>query len=240
MSTKLICYLSLGYPSIEKSIDAAKAYVQSGCDIIEVGWPTYNAYLDSEFIGYTMKAALDACKEPEAYYQAILKIKESNPSAQVLLVAYEHTLEEIGVDRFMEFCIQNSILDLILVGTKDDCIKNKLMENGLRISCYIEYDLPDNQIAEARNSNSFVYLQAKPTGRIKQGYETLEQCIGYVRNKEISAPIYCGVGISTRDDVQMASKAGADGVFIGSAVIKLQDQPESLKEFIKDLKSGVI
>jgi tryptophan synthase alpha chain len=31
---KLICYLSMGYPSIEHSIKIAKEYVKAGCDII--------------------------------------------------------------------------------------------------------------------------------------------------------------------------------------------------------------
>jgi len=38
----LICYLSNGYPSIESSIDAAKTYVDAGCDIIEIDFPSRN------------------------------------------------------------------------------------------------------------------------------------------------------------------------------------------------------
>ena len=35
----LICYLTNGNPSIEGTIEMAKTYVASGCDIIEVDLP---------------------------------------------------------------------------------------------------------------------------------------------------------------------------------------------------------
>ena len=32
MSIKTICYLSFGYPTIEKSIEMAGRYIEGGCD----------------------------------------------------------------------------------------------------------------------------------------------------------------------------------------------------------------
>lgn len=238
MSTKLICYLSLGYPTLEESIEIAKVYVESGCDMIEIGWPTDNGFLDSEFIASKMKAALEKCSDSKLYYEAIRKIRRDNPSTPLLLLIYEHTLESLGTSKVIEFCRDNSIEGIILVGTKDNTIKNQLMENGLKVSCYVPFDLPEEQVKEAADSNGFVYLQAKPSGKVREGCDTLQSCIKYLRDSGITAPIYCGVGIYTPEDVSMASLAGADGVFIGSSIIKKYDDLNGLRQFIKDLKTG--
>ena len=47
MSIKTICYLSFGYPTIEKSIEMAGRYIEGGCDAIEVSIPPKDPYRDS-------------------------------------------------------------------------------------------------------------------------------------------------------------------------------------------------
>lgn len=49
MSIKTICYLSFGYPTIEKSIEMAGRYIEGGCDAIEVSIPPKDPYRDSAF-----------------------------------------------------------------------------------------------------------------------------------------------------------------------------------------------
>ncbi|MGH3443769.1 MAG: tryptophan synthase subunit alpha, partial [Nocardioidaceae bacterium] len=49
----LVGYLPAGFPDIEGSIDAMRAMVESGCDVIEVGLP----YSDPVMDGPTIQAA---------------------------------------------------------------------------------------------------------------------------------------------------------------------------------------
>lgn len=51
----LIGYLPAGYPDVQGSIDACKAMVESGCDIIEVGI----AYSDPVMDGPTIQRAAE-------------------------------------------------------------------------------------------------------------------------------------------------------------------------------------
>lgn len=239
MATKLIGYLAYGYPTIEKSIETAEVYIKSGCDVIEVGYPTDNAYLDNETIQNTMKDALNKTTDPERYFAGIGMIRKNHPEVELLFLVYEHTIVEIGYNKFVELCREEEIEDIILVGNKDEIIKDKLIKDGFKISIYVTYELPENPIKEALNSNGFVYLQAKPSGLVKEGYETLDSCIGYLREKGIKTPIYAGVGIQTAEDVNMVSKAGADGVFLGSALLKIQEDYEKLSSFIKMMKGAI-
>lgn len=235
---KLICYLSNGYPSIQDSIRMAKTYVDAGCDIIEIDFPSRNPYLESEYISSRMAKALEACSNFDAYMEGMIETKRNLPDTTFILMVYENTIEEIGYDKFTRFCLDNDFHDMILVGIKDDVIKNKLIADGIRVSCYVQFDLQEQEILHAKESNGFVYLQAKPApGQARPEYPELKDCIQYLREQGIDAPIYCGVGIHQPEDAAMAKTAGADAVFVGSTILKLHNEPEKLAEKIREFKA---
>lgn len=233
----LICYLSNGYPSLEDSAQMARTYVEAGCDIIEIDFPSHNPYLESEYIAGRMAKALEACSDFNKYMESMAEIKKALPKTQFILMVYENTVEEIGVDKFIDFALKNNYLDVILVGLKDEAIKNKFIENGLRVSCYVQFHLPKDEVEYALQSNGFVYLQAVPSpGQATKEYPELKDCIQFLRSKGISNPIYCGVGIHTIDDAAMVKRAGGDGAFIGSAILRLHNDKTALMEKIRHFK----
>lgn len=233
---KLICYLSNGYPTIDASIEMAKIYSEAGCDVIEVDFPSHNPYLEGEFIAGRMKDALEECSDYEKYMEGIKRVKQENPDTLLLLLAYDNTIEEIGEEKFIRFCRDNNFQDMIYVGKNLD-LQKKLISSGLKISCYVQFDLPENEVMAARNSNGFVYMQAKPmSNNINPEYPTLKACIDYLKSIGIEREIYCGVGIRDAEDIRMAKDSGADGVFVGSTILKLHNNVNLLKETIKTLK----
>lgn len=236
--TKVICYLSNGYPSIEKTLETADLYVQGGCDIIEVDLPTDNPYLDNEFIGGRMAKAYQVDSNYDHYLDTIATIRNKYPEKEMLIVLYEHSLVTIGVEKFTQFCLEHGTKDIILVGSETNDVKNQLMANGIKVSSYIQFHLPEEEIELAKNSNGFIYLQAKSVGLEKDGCHTLKECIRYLRECGFNQSIYCGVGISTPADVKLVAEAGGDGAFIGSAVLKKQDNPDELVSFINQLKDA--
>ncbi len=236
----LICYLSNGYPSIESSIDVAKTYVEAGCDIIEIDFPSRDPYLEGDFIANRMREALKACDDYEKYMEGMIKIKKSLPQTSFILLVYENTIKEIGVDKFIKFCVDNDFSDIILCGLEDDKIKNAIIANKLRVSCYVQRKLDRTEILYAKESNGFVYLQAKTRdeSEINKTYPTLESCISYLREEGIERPIYCGVGIHTPEDALYAKNAKADAIFVGSAILKVQEDKSQLIKVIRSFKNN--
>lgn len=236
--TKLICYLSNGYPNLEKTLETADFYVEGGCDIIEVDIPTDNPFLDNEYIGGRMSKAFAQDQNYDHYLNTISSIRSKYPEQAMLIVLYEHTVKDIGIEKFIKHCKDNSTMDIILAGPENNDVKNELMEQGIRVSSYIQFHLPDEEIELAQSSNGFIYLQAKSVGKEREGCNTLADCIEFLRQKGLKQPIYCGVGVSTPEDVKMVAESGGDAAFIGSAVLKKQDHPKELIQFIKELKSA--
>lgn len=234
----LICYLSNGYPSIASSKEMAKHYVDAGCDIIEIDFPAHDPYLESEFIANRMHVALEACSDYEKYMEGMAEIKKSLPNTRFILLAYESTVLEIGYERFIAFCRENDFKDIILVGLKDDETKNRFIADGMGVSCYVQFQMLPEEVASAKNSNGFVYMQGKPgEGQINPDYPTLKDCIAHLRSLGITRPIYCGVGIHAPADAKMAKEAGADGIFVGSAVLKLHEDIPAMSKTIQDFKA---
>jgi tryptophan synthase alpha chain len=66
----LIGYLPAGYPSVEGSIDAMKAMVDAGCDVIEVGLP----YSDPVMDGPTIQAAAQAAPEAGTRTSDVMRV----------------------------------------------------------------------------------------------------------------------------------------------------------------------
>lgn len=236
---ELICYLNNGYPSIEASEEMARFYTEAGCDIIEIDFPSRNPYLEGELIASRMGEALQACDDYSVYMAGMVRIKTALPGTKFILLAYENTVEEIGLDAFTDFCLDNGFMDLILVGMKSETVKDRLIDCGVRVSCYVQYNLDPQEVEYAKQSNGFVYLQGKPTdGKVNPQYTTLGDCVSYLRGQGIARPIYCGVGIHTPEDVTMAKQAGADGVFVGSAILTKQHDIPAMQDVIRAFKKN--
>lgn len=231
----IILYLSNGYPTLENSIKMAHRYVDAGCRILEVDFPSKNPYLEGELIAGRMAKALENCDDYDKYMEEILVIKKELPEAKILLLAYDNTIEEIGIEKYVAYCKDNGFQDLLYVGGPE--VKDALIAAGLNVTCYVQFQMDEAEIEMAKNSNGFVYLQAKPTpgqGFINPKYPTLKDCVQGLRDCGIDRPIYCGVGVHAPEDVKMVKEAGGDAAFVGSAILKLWDDPEAMEAKIKE------
>ena len=235
---KLICYLSNGYPSLEESAQIAGWYAESGADMVEIDLPARKPYLDGEYIAGRMASALARCGQYDAYMSNIAHIARNSPGVAVLVLVYEETLLEVGVDKFITFFTEHGIKDVILVGLTSDKVKNQLIAGGMRVACYVRYGMDPVEIESAKESNGFVYLQATPDpGQTNPAFPQLADCINELRRQGITRPIYCGVGVATPSDFAAIRDAGADGAFVGSTILKLYRDPQKLKATIREFKT---
>ena len=232
----IILYLSNGYPTLDASLQMAKEYADAGCGIIEIDFPSHDPYLESKLIAGRMAKSLEAC-DYDKYMEEIVRVKQELPNVKLLVLSYENTIQEIGPDKFIKFCLDNDFKDVLLVGLSSNEIKDKIIAAGIRVSCYVQFQMLPEEIESAKNSNGFVYLQAKPNetqGYVNPKYPTLKDCVQCLRDAGIDRPIYCGVGVHAPEDVKMVKEAGGDAAFVGSAILKLQDDIPAMKEKIRE------
>ena len=58
------------------------------------------------------KKALESCDDYEKYMDSIVAIKNKLPDVKILVLAYENTVEEIGTQEFIDFCLDNDLKDI--------------------------------------------------------------------------------------------------------------------------------
>lgn len=234
---EVILYLSNGYPTIESSVQMANEYAEAGCGIIEIDFPSHDPFLESDLIANRMKKALEVCDDYAKYMEEIVQVHNNLPNVKLLVLSYENTILEIGVEKFIKFCLDNEFKDVLLVGLTSDEVKNQCINAGLRVSCYVQYQMLEEEILRAKESNGFVYMQAKPTpgqGYVNDKYPTLKDCINGLRAHGIDRSIYCGVGVHSPEDITMVKEAGADAAFVGSTILNLQNDIPTMKTKIKE------
>lgn len=234
---EVILYLSNGYPTLEASLQMAKEYADAGCGMIEIDFPSRNPYLESELIKGRMAKALEECDDFDKYMEEIIEVKKALPNVKLLVLSYENTIQEIGVEKFIRFCLDNDFMDVLLVGLSSEEIKDQIIAAGIRVSCYVQFQMLEEEIESAKKSNGFVYLQAKVTpgqGHVNPKYPTLKDCVQGLRDAGIDRPIYCGVGVHAPEDVKMVKEAGGDAAFVGSTILKLQEDIPAMKEKIRE------
>ena len=233
----LVCYLSNGYPNAEATLENAEVYIKGGCDVIEIDLPTDNPYIDGEKLQKRMIASYKSDPTLQSHIETFSRLRKKYLNQRFIILAYEKTIVQIGIERFISVYKENEIEALILVGNKDDQIKNELMENNVSVVSYVEKSLTKKAIENANSSNSFIYLQAK--SEEKKYLDDLKSTIEKLKNEiDNEKKVYCGVGIASAKDIGKVKVSGANGVFVGSAVFTKESDKQLMENFIAKLKQN--
>ena len=146
----------------------------------------------------------------------------------------------IGAEKLGEFCEKHHIVNVISGDLHDPEAIAALRKHGVKLARSVNYKMNEDDIQRCIHTDGFTYMQAFPSeGQyVKPGFEELETCIRYLRERKVSEPIYCGAGIKSPADAARVKAAGGQGFFVGSSIIKLYDTPEKLVELIREYKKA--
>ncbi len=241
MSVKVICYLSFGYPTIEESAKMAEYYIEGGCDAIEVSIPPKNPYRDSAYLQELFYQAMDRCSDYEEYLKGIAAMADKHPETEFFFVLYHEVIMAIGAEKLGRFCRGHHITNIIFGDLHDEEAIGTLHRCGVKLARSVNYKMEEADIGRCMQADGFTYMQAFPgEGQyVKPGFEKLETCIQYLRERRVSEPIYCGAGIKCPADAAKVKAAGGNGFFAGSSIIKLYEKPEELVKLIREYKEAV-
>lgn len=234
---KLIGYLSNGYPTLEESKERALRYVKNGVEIIEADFPAEDPYLDNDLLKSRIFKARENTTNYEDYMEAIIDLHKELPNIELMINIYERTLLVIGVDRFAEFMKEINTNAFLLAGNEFPELRKQLEDKGLFMSSFVTRAMHEEDLKLAGESNGFIYMEGfGDETKYSAKYPELKDCIQKVRSIiGNERKINCGIGVHTPELLKEVYDAGADGVFLGSMVIKLEDDLEKQEALIRDL-----
>jgi tryptophan synthase alpha chain len=238
----LIGYLPTGYPSVDVSIDALVALVESGCDIVEVGVPYSDPGMDGPVIATATEAALQGGVRVRDTLRAVEAISSAGGNAVVM--TYWNLMLHYGIDAWSRDLAAAGGLGMItpdlIPDEADEWLAASEAHDLDRIFLVAPSSTPERLAKTVEASRGFVY--AASTMGVTGARDAVSSAAPELvrRVKEIS-DIPVGVGLGVRSREQAAEIAAfADGVIVGSALVSaLTDGLAAVRTLTEELAVGV-
>ncbi|MDP4673414.1 MAG: tryptophan synthase subunit alpha [Solirubrobacteraceae bacterium] len=227
----LMPYMMGGFPDLETSLAIGNGYVDGGADLIELGVPFSDPLADGPVIQSAGSAALAG----GATLDLVLGVaRELSPRVPVVLMCYSNAILARGTDQFVDEIASAGVSGLIVPdlpleeapATAERCAGADIAFIGLAAPTSTDQRLA--AIGEATEGFLYTVAVAGTTG--ERGEESnYNEVISRVRS-HTSAPVALGFGISTPQQASAAADAGADGVIIGSRLVREATESSSPAE----------
>jgi tryptophan synthase alpha chain len=218
----LMPYMMGGYPDLERSRAIAAASVAAGADLIELGVPFSDPLAD----GPVIHAAATATLAQGVRLSDVLELAGSfSQRLPVILMAYANTVLTPGAERFLDRLADAGVSGLIvpdLPYEESEQLLDAAARRGLALVPLVAPTTPDARLAAiGARATGFLYVVSftGTTGERAAGPATLPTLIARAK-ASTTVPVALGFGISTPEQAAAAAAAGADGVIIGSRLVR--------------------
>lgn len=240
----LSIYFTAGYPKLEETLPIMKALEESGADIIEIGVPYSDPVADGPTIQESNMVALSNGMSLRKLFEQI-KDMRSQINVPVILMGYLNPIIQYGMEEFCRKCKEVGVDGIIV---PDLPIKQYMAEYkemfdryNLRNTFLISPQTSDKRIREIDEfSDGFIYMVSSHsiTGAKKGITEEQIQYFQKVKDMGLKSPKLIGFGISDHDTFTEASNY-SNGAIIGSAFIKVLQNPGNLIDNVKTYIKGI-
>ena len=249
----LVGYLPAGYPTVDGGIEAMKAMVDAGCDVIEVGLP----YSDPVMDGPVIQAAAQRALEGGVRTSDVLRTVEAVAAtgSPTLVMTYWNPVARYGVERFARDLANAGGAGLITPDLTPDSGADWVAAaeaHDLDRVFLVAPSSTDQRIAmTVAASRGFVYAAAVMgvTGARSTTSDLAAPLVARTRaavlDQGVDTPVAVGIGVSNGDQAAEVA-AYADGVIVGSAFVRCLLENDSsasglaaLTELTDDLAEGV-
>ncbi len=218
----LMPYLMGGFPDVEASVAVGLAYADAGADLIELGVPFSDPLADGPVIHAAATRALAAGANVHAVLDAGARIAERVP---VILMCYANPLLARGPERFAGELAVRGISGLIVPDLpleESAAVLAACDEAGVALVPLVAPTTNDQRMAAiGATARGFVYTVSVTgtTGERSAIGADLAALLARVKAHS-SVPVAAGFGISTGEQAAAAAAAGADGVIVGSRLVR--------------------
>jgi tryptophan synthase alpha chain len=244
----LIPYVTAGDPDLEMTKRLVREMVRRGGDIIEIGVPFSDPLADGPIIQRASQRALQGGTTLRKILQTVSELRHEVDVPLVLMTYYNPVLR-YGEEAFVADALDAGV-DGIIIPDLPPEEGQSLMElttdtplEMIFLAAPTSTSARLALISEA--SRGFIYYVSRfgTTGVRDQLADDLRIMLEKVR-ASTSKPIAVGVGVSTPEHVRLVAEL-ADGVVVGSAILKLiedledrVDRLEHVGDFVAALKAA--
>jgi tryptophan synthase alpha chain len=199
-----------------------EACVQAGADVLELGMP----YSDPLADGPVIHAAGSRALEAGANVAGVLEVARSlSASVPVVLMCYANMVYAPGADAFVERLEQSGACGLIVPDLPEGEAEEVLEAcdgRGLALVPLVAPTTTSERLAAiGARARGFLYAVSVvgTTGERRALGERFAEVVAHAK-ASAEVPVALGFGIGTPEQAAQAADAGADGVIVGTRLVR--------------------
>ena len=215
--------------------ELARAAVDGGADIVELGFPFSDPLADGPVVRRAGERALKRGMRTRACLDVLARTRELASDVPLVPMTYSSILEAYGWERFATDLAAAGGTSMIVAdlpaGEKPEVRRVQL----------VAPTSTDERIAFAGGqTDGWLYLVTL-TGTTGARADLSPALAGLVERARrlVSVPLYAGFGISTPEHARAAA-ALTDGVVVGSRAVEVAEEgPDALRDYVASLRSAL-
>jgi tryptophan synthase alpha chain len=244
----LMPYMMGGFPDLESSRRIGEAYIEAGADLIELGVPFSDPLADGPVIHAAATRALAA---GVTLGDVVALGAELGRRVPVILMCYVNPILARGVERFAEELVAAGVCGLIVPDVPFEEAGELWASCSERELGWVPLVAPttsaERMAAVGAVARGFLYVVGV-TGTTGErdgtdpAHSGAEELLARAR-AATQAPVALGFGISTPEQAAAAAAAGADGVIVGSRLVRAAGAadggPDAVAGLVRDLSAAL-
>jgi tryptophan synthase alpha chain len=215
--------------------ELARAAVEGGADIIELGFPFSDPLAEGPVIRRASERALARGMRTHACLDVLARTHELLPETPLVPMTYAAILEAYGYETFASDARGRGATSFILV---DLPVEEQPALRRIQLVAPTSTEERIRVAAEATDGWLYLVSVTGTTGartELSPGLPPLVQRVRAVSD----VPMYAGFGISTPDVARAAGEL-ADGVVVGSRAVEVAENgPDALRTFVASLRAAI-
>ena len=228
---KLVIYL-VAEP---ETPELARAAVEGGADVIELGFPFSDPLAEGPVIRRASERALARGMRTHACLEVLARTRELLPETPLVPMTYAAILEAYGYERFAADARERGATSFILV---DLPVEEQPALRRIQLVAPTSTEERIRAAAEATDGWLYLVSVTGTTGARTELSPALPPFVQRVRSVS-DVPAYVGFGISTAELARAAGEL-ADGVVVGSRAVEVAETgPEALRDFVASLRTAL-
>jgi tryptophan synthase alpha chain len=245
----LVTFITAGDPDLATSEQIVHALVESGADLIELGFPFSDPMADGPTIQLASERALESGTTLRGVLDMVARVRQHS-NVPIVLMGYYNPIFNYGPKQFALDAANAGVDGLLLVDLPPEETNELhpfLKDAGIDLITLLAPTTGKERSARlAADGEGFLYYVSMTgvTGSQKVDAGAIATAVNEL--KELSpVPVAVGFGVSTPEDAGAVAQI-ADAVVVGSALVKLiaefSNSPRLLDEvrsFARQLKAAI-
>ena len=245
----LVTFITAGDPDLETTGRLIPLLETAGADIVELGVPFSDPMADGPTIQLASERALAAGTTLKRILELVLRVRAVT-QIPLVLMGYYNPILQYGPERFVIDAAKAGVDGVLLVDLppeEADRFRDLADAAGVTTIFLLTPTSDDSRMRRVFSMGSgFLYYVSVTgvTGARQQVEISVADRVSQIRNRT-KIPVVVGFGVSTPEQAGQIA-ASADGVVVGSALVKLFEQysgaelEHRLAESVAALKKGML